>query len=95
MSGERYRSTLVYKKPTTNGSRLEWPLDVLAGALIALKENGQPINPQYLQIHHDMLRQAIYKQDGGWRTLVLCCGFDPEEELFAVYRSRTQNKVLL
>lgn len=58
----------------------KWTDEILAGALIALKECGQPINAQHLQINHSVLYQAINSRPGGWANIVTMAGYDPSSE---------------
>lgn len=55
----------------------KWSDEIMAGALMALKENGEPINVKYLGINHPALFQAIRSRPGGWAKMVTMAGYDP------------------
>lgn len=55
----------------------KWTEDIMAGALMALKEYGEPINAKYLQMNHPALFQAINSWPGGWAKIVTMAGYDP------------------
>lgn len=80
MSRER-----LYKVVTP---RYTWSIEVCAGGLVAIKENGDPIYPQYLQFNHDTLRGGIVRLKGGWRSVVLFAGYNPDEEYSEIHRFR-------
>lgn len=55
----------------------KWIIEVMAGAIIGLKENGEPVYQDYLYFHHTNLGQRIRNYPGGWRKVVTEAGFDP------------------
>ena len=57
-----------------------WTLEVLAGAITALKECGQPINPKSLEVNHKNLYHNIVDFPGGWKMIIMVAGFDPAQE---------------
>lgn len=59
----------------------KWTKEVLAGALVGLRENNEPINSRYLQVNHNNIYQAISGYPGGWRRIVIEAGLDPAEEI--------------
>lgn len=58
----------------------KWTLEILAGAITALKELDQPVNPRFLQINHTNLYAAMAGFPGGWKRVVQEAGCDPDEE---------------
>ncbi len=58
----------------------KWTVEVLAGALVGLKEDDQPINPRYLSLKHDTLYGRITDRSGGWAKIVALAGYNPNEE---------------
>lgn len=57
-----------------------WTIEVMVGAIYALKEIGKPINAGYLIVNHNYLYQAMLRSPGGWKKVVEIAGFNPEKE---------------
>lgn len=57
-----------------------WTLEIMAGAIVAIRESGKPINAEYLNKHYSRLYGAIKNQPGGWKKIVGEAGYDPAQE---------------
>lgn len=79
MVKERTRSQQIGPIEGISPSR-SWTPEILAGALVGLKEAGQPINSKNLQINHSKVRNAIQNLPGGWARIMELAGYDPQEE---------------
>lgn len=82
-----------YERPSSHLSgdkhpAIKYSLQVLAGAVLAIKYSGEPINPKSLLKNHKNLYQRIENYPGGWDKVVYEAGFNPEGE--AVGRRKTR-----
>lgn len=58
----------------------KWTMEVMAGAIYAMKEAGLPINPGKLDAEHKPLLNAIVNYPGGYDGVLTAAGLDPDEE---------------
>lgn len=70
--------TVELEKHRNPGTK--WHIEIMAGAIVALKEAGMPVNAVYLQVHHSSLYQGIRNHPGGWRNVIFVAGLEPKEE---------------
>ncbi len=66
----------IKPKPNTR-----WTIEVMAGAVYALKELGMPINTPYLRANYPRLLSRIGNYPGGLRAVITIAGYNPEEEI--------------
>ncbi|OGD83221.1 hypothetical protein A3A54_02670 [Candidatus Curtissbacteria bacterium RIFCSPLOWO2_01_FULL_39_62] len=57
-----------------------WTPEIMAGAILALKMDGQPVNSKYLRAHNSNLLHRMEESPFGWRGIVKLAGFDPQVE---------------
>ena len=65
-----------------------WTTEVMTGAILALKEAGQPVNVKYLELNHRSLASGIHNYPGGWGKIVELAGFNPAEETKSNFKNR-------
>ncbi len=61
----------------------KWTIEIMSGAIVGLKENGEPINMRYLQINYKGLSAGIENYPGSWKRVVIEAGYNPNEETAA------------
>ncbi|MBI3282544.1 hypothetical protein HYZ70_00525 [Candidatus Curtissbacteria bacterium] len=57
----------------------KWTLEIVSGAVYALREAGEPINAKYIEVNHRLLYKAI-RANYGWKTIITFLGLDPQAE---------------
>ena len=73
------RLTRSYSTGVRNSGRT-WTLEIMTRAIVALKENNEPVNAGFLMNRHTNLYEAIKGMPGGWKKIVEMAGFDPTQE---------------
>ena len=58
----------------------KWTIEVLTGAIVALRESGYPVNSGFLEAQHKNLYEAINRFPGGWKKIIELAGCDPSQE---------------
>lgn len=58
----------------------KWTIEIMTGAIVGLKENGEPVNWNYLLFTHSRLAGGIINYPGGWKHIVSVAGYNPDEE---------------
>ncbi len=71
----------------------KWTLEVMAGAVLAIKEKGEPINPKALEVNYRVLYGRIRDYPGGWDFVVREAGFDPDSEVLGTRMNKYRKLV--
>ena len=77
---EKSPRSFAFLRSSEVSPNTKWTIEIMAGAIYALKESNKPVNSRYLQANHPNLYARIKDYPGGWRAVIEFAGFNPEEE---------------